>query len=223
MTPLSTKDPPPSAPHPDTLPISALQHLLFCERQCALIHLERLWEENQYTAEGRVLHEKVDGGRGESRPGIRITRSLQLRSDTLGIHGVADIVELHRQPDGRWQPFPVEYKRGKPKGHDADRVQLCAQALCLEETLQVAVPHGALFYGQNRHRHDVAFDDTLRAITLATIRRLHQLIDSRLTPRARKEKKCAACSLLDICLPESMHRDTHEWNHRAFNDTLLTP
>lgn len=218
--PPSTKYPQPSTPPSDSLPISALQHLLFCERQCALIHLERLWEENKFTAEGRVLHEKVDDGRGETRPGIRITRSLQLRSETLGIHGVADVVEFHLQADGLWQPFPVEYKRGKPKAHDADRVQLCAQALCLEENLRVSIPLGALFYGQNRRRQDVAFDTSLRTATLDAITRLHQLIDSRTTPRAQREKKCDACSLLPVCLPDAMRNLSSRWNERAFHEIL---
>lgn len=180
----------------DSLPLSALQHLLCCERQYALIHVERLWEENRFTAEGRVLHEKVDEGRGESRPGVRITRSLQLRSEELGLHGVADVVELHRKPEGGWQPFPVDYKRGRPKAHDADLVQLCAQAMCLEEGFQTPVPQGALFYGQTRRRLDVLFDAELRDLTTRTAARLHELIGSGVTPRAVREKKCDACSLL---------------------------
>jgi CRISPR-associated exonuclease Cas4 len=208
---------------PESLPLSALQHLLFCERQCALIHVERLWEENRFTAEGRVLHEKVDEGRGESRPGVRITRSLQLRSEMLGLHGVADVVELHRRPDGGWQPFPVEYKRGKPKAHDADLVQLCAQAMCLEEGFGVPVPEGALFYGQTRRRLDVLFDDGLRALTTRTAARLHEVIASGRTPRAVREKKCEACSLLEVCLPEAMSRPrgAAAWNARAFAEVLM--
>ena len=206
----------------DSLPLSALQHLLFCERQCALIHLERLWEENRFTAEGRVLHEKVDEGRGESRPGIRITRSLQLRSEVLGLHGVADVVELHLRPDGRWQPFPVEYKRGKPKVHDADLVQLCAQAVCLEECFATPVPEGALFYGQTRRRLDVVFDEGLRELTRRTAARLHELIASGVTPRAVREKKCEACSLLEVCLPGAMSRPrgAAAWNAREFAEIL---
>ena len=209
----------------DSLPLSALQHLLFCERQCALIHVERLWEENRFTAEGRVLHEKVDEGRGESRPGVRITRSLQLRSEALGLHGVADVVELHRRPDGGWQPFPVEYKRGKPKAHDADLVQLCAQAMCLEEGFGVPVTEGALFYGQTRRRLDVLFDEGLRELTRRTAARLHELIESGKTPRAVREKKCEACSLLEVCLPDAMSRPrgAAAWNARQFAEALQEP
>src|SRR5690606_16422424 len=132
----------------DFLPISALQHLLFCERQCALIHIEGLWAENRLTVEGQHLHEKAHAGRGETRPGVRIARGLAIRSERLGIAGYADIVEFHAdEQSGLAKPFPVEYKRGRPKRHDADLVQLCAQAMCLEETLNTSVTAGALFYG----------------------------------------------------------------------------
>ena len=123
------------------LPISALQHLLFCERQCALIHLERAWQENRLTAEGRIMHERVHEGGDETRRDVRIVRGLRLRSLALGLVGIADVVEFHRAADGvavpesagTWRPFPVEYKRGRPKSEPWDAVQLCAQALCLEE------------------------------------------------------------------------------------------
>lgn len=212
----------PRAERISTLPISALNHLIYCERRAALVHIEHLWQENIFTSEGKVLHEKVDEGHGESRPGVRITRSLQLRSDALGLYGVADVVELHRMPDGGWQPFPVEYKRGKPKAHDADLVQLCAQAMCLEEIFRVPVPDGALFYGQNRRRLEVTFDNGLRELTRRTAARLHELIASSLTPRAVREKKCEACSLLSLCLPDAMSRPrgAADWNARQFEDTL---
>lgn len=145
----------------DLIPISALQHWAFCPRQCGLIHLEGLWAENRLTAEGKVLHDQAHNGAGESRGRLRIERGLALRSLSLGLTGKADVVEFHREAWG-WQPFPVEYKRGRPKSHDADRLQLCAQAVCLEEMLQVAVPHGALFYGATRRRQEVDFDERLR-------------------------------------------------------------
>jgi len=208
----------------DLLPISALQHLLFCERQCALIHLERLWADNQWTAEGNVLHRKAHDGKPETRDGERITRSLPLRSLALGLSGVADIV-LWRPPPwadpGRkslaefvrtappggladWEITPVEYKRGKPKANDCDRVQLCAQAICLEEMLGVAIPVGQLFYGGNRRRTDVEFDAKLRAITSAAAMRFHALMAAGATPPAVREKKCDTCSLLSLCLPDAM-------------------
>ncbi|MFN0133607.1 MAG: CRISPR-associated protein Cas4 [Phycisphaerales bacterium] len=202
---------------PDPLPISALQHLIFCERQCALIHIEGLWAENRLTVEGRILHRRAHaedagprgGGRAESRPGVRIVRGLALQSERLGLIGKADVVEF-RSPPGATRlppvPFPVEYKRGRPKKHDADLVQLCAQALCLEEMLGLApggVPAGALYYGRTRHRLDVPFDRALRERTEAAGARLHELIASGVTPRARREKKCDRCSLLNLCLPDA--------------------
>jgi CRISPR-associated exonuclease Cas4 len=189
-------------PESDLLPISALQHLLFCERQCALIHLERLWAENRLTLEGRHLHERAHGGRGERRGELRVARGMAVRSLRLGLFGQADVVEMRPGEDGRIVPFPVEYKRGRPKKGPEDRVQLCAQALCLEEMLGVEVPAGALFYGKNRRRDEVALDAALRARTLAAIERLHELIDSGRTPPARREKKCDGCSLLQLCLPD---------------------
>lgn len=184
------------------LPISALQHLLFCERQCALIHIEGLWAENRLTAEGRQLHERAHEAPGETRAGVRIARALDLRSLRLGLIGKSDVVEF-RPANGTLVPFPVEYKRGKPKAHDADRVQLCAQALCLEEMLGVGVTAGALYYGTTRRRLDVTFDANLRELTVTTAERLHSLIGDGRTPRAIREPKCDQCSLIDICLPDS--------------------
>jgi CRISPR-associated exonuclease Cas4 len=212
------------------LPLSALQHLLFCERQAALIHVERLWAENPLTVEGRQLHERVDGAVGESRGDMRLARALPLRSLRLGLVGKADLVELHRVSpgdpagpgavlpgvSGAWHPFPVEYKRGRPKVHHADWVQLCAQALCLEEMLQTSVPAGALFYGQTRRRQDVAFDDALRRETTEAAARLHRLFHSGVTPPPVREPKCDRCSLFDLCLP-----DAPSHSARRFLDRLL--
>ncbi len=187
------------------LPLSALQHLLFCERQCALIHIEGLWAENRLTVEGRHLHEKAHEGPDETRGDVRIARGLALRSLRLGLVGKADVVEFHSDeeaPAGR--PFPVEYKRGKPKKHQADKVQLCAQALCLEEMLGTSVPAGALFYGRTQRRMDVPFDSALRRFTEETAHRLHTLISSGRTPVAVREPKCDSCSLLHLCLPDAM-------------------
>lgn len=182
----------------DLLPISALQHLLFCERQCALIHVEQLWADNHLTVEGRDLHRKADDGPHETRGDVRTTRALPLRSLRLGLIGKADVVEFHSGA-----PFPVEYKRGRPKRHRADEVQLCAQALCLEEMLEVTIPSGALFYGQTRRRQEVPFDAELRALTEDAAHRLHAMIRSGTTPRAVREPKCDQCSLLELCLPDA--------------------
>ncbi len=190
----------------DLLPVSALQHLLFCERQCALIHIEQLWAENLFTAEGRIMHERVHAEERESRGKIRIEYGMPLRSLRLGLIGKADVVEFHRQADGTWQPFPVEYKRGKPKKNNSDKVQLCAQALCLEEMMDVPVPDGALFYGKTRRRLDVVFDGTLRELTEDTAMRLRELIEPGRTPRPVYAKKCDSCSLAGMCLPKTMEK-----------------
>lgn len=184
----------------DLLPLSALQHLMFCERQCALIHIEQVWAENRLTAEGRVMHDRAHEGGSDTRGPVRTARGLRIRSLQLGLIGQADVVEF---PKGA-PPFPVEYKRGKPKANRCDEIQLCAQALCLEEMLEVEVPMGALFYGQPRRRTDVTFDTGLRALTQDTAERLHALVQAAVTPPAAYEKKCDACSLLEICQPKSV-------------------
>lgn len=187
----------------DLIQLSALQHFVFCQRQCALIHIEQLWSENLFTAEGRVMHEKADTGNKESRKNVRIDYGVPLRSFKLGLVGKADVVEFHKTDGGTWQPFPVEYKRGKPKMDDCDKVQLCAQAICLEEVLNVEIKEGALFYGQTRRREDVVLDEALRKETEDTAKKVHDLIESGITPKAEySSKKCKKCSLLELCLPK---------------------
>lgn len=184
----------------DYLPISALQHLLFCERQCALIHIDREWSENRFTAEGRVLHERVHHGPSERRPLLRIARGLSVISHTLRLTGECDVVEFHR--NGRI--LPVEYKRGTPKAHRADEVQLCAQSIALEEMLNVTIPEGALFYGTPRRRTTVLLDDELRTLTRQLAQRLHTLLQSgTLPPAAYHRSKCGACSLVLQCQPRA--------------------
>lgn len=185
----------------DLLPLSALQHLAFCERQCALIHIEGAWAENRLTAQGRILHERVHEREDESRGDVRIARGLRLRSLRLGLVGQADAVEFHRQPDGSWRPFPVEYKRGRSKRGDCDRIQLCAQAMCLEEMTGAAVPEGALFYGTPRRRETVALTPALRADVESAARRLRALIDAGRTPPAVYADRCENCSLMSLCRP----------------------
>lgn len=219
---------------PDLLPLSALQHLVYCERQCALIHLEGQWRENPLTFEGREMHERVDREAGESRGDLRVVRGISLVHEGLGLIGRADVVELHRVEDpedddgpaarvpgleGFWRPFPVEYKRGKPKSHDADRVQLCAQALCLEEMWGAPIPRGALFYGKTRRREDVEMDAELRRSTEEACRRLHELIDSRVTPPAVYERaKCRRCSLEPTCQPRATRRSARGYLERVLRD-----
>jgi CRISPR-associated exonuclease Cas4 len=186
----------------DLIPLSAVQHVVFCERQCALIHVEQIWDENLFTAEGRIMHERVHDRDLESRGNVKIERGLPLRSLKLGLIGKADVVEFHRTERGTWKPFPVEYKRGKPKPEDCDKVQLCAQAMCLEEMLDVEVPSGALYYGKTRHRLDVTFDHTLRKETEKAASRARDVIWSGVTPKAVYTKKCKSCSLQVHCMPK---------------------
>lgn len=190
----------------DLLPLSALQHLVFCERQCALIHIEQAWDENRFTAEGRVMHERVHEAGEESRGEVKTARDLSLRSLRLGLVGKADVVEFHREAGGIWRPFPVEHKRGKPKPDESDMVQLCAQALCLEEMLGVRVDSGAIFYGRTRRRLEVDFDGPLRRKTEKAAARLHELIESGVTPKPDYTKKCRNCSLVDLCLPQAIRK-----------------
>lgn len=185
----------------DLVMLSALQHIVFCERQCALIHIEQLWSENVLTAEGKIMHEKVDTANRESRGNIRIEYGVPMRSLRLGLIGKADIVEFHKTGD-KWIPFPVEYKRGKPKLDNCDKVQLCAQGLCLEEMMNVEIPEGALFYGETRHRLDVKLDVLLRKETEEAARKVHKMISSAITPKAEYSKKCERCSLVELCLPK---------------------
>jgi CRISPR-associated exonuclease Cas4 len=191
----------------DLVPLSALQHLLFCERQCALIHIEQLWVENLFTAEGRIMHERVDSARSESRGNVRLAFGVPLRSLRLGLSGKADVVEFHREEGeaggSLWRPFPVEHKRGRPKKELWDKVQLCAQAMCLEEMLGIDVPEGALFYGKTRRRVEVAFDADLRRETEDAALKLHELIASWVTPAANYDEKCESCSFLSLCLPKA--------------------
>jgi CRISPR-associated exonuclease Cas4 len=201
----------------DLLPLSGLQHLAFCERQWALIHIERQWQENRLTAEGRVGHERVHDSGNESRRSLLTVNGLALHSFRLGISGQADTVEFRRvEPtgagailpgrEGLWQPFPVEHKRGKPKRQICDLAQLCAQALCLEEMLNVAVPSGALFYTTPRRRLEVEFSPALRGQTEHLCARMHQLFRDRITPAPVFTRACSKCSLQEVCLPGALEK-----------------
>lgn len=209
----------------DLLPISLLQHLLFCERRAALVHIEGIWEDNLFTVEGSHLHKKVDDEiPTESRGDVRISRGLLLRSLELGLSGKADVVEFQLVSDvtsissatsaekpiaipladvsGLWKPFPVDYKRGRMRHEEGFEAQLCAQAFCLEEMLGCTVPEGAIYYGKPRRRLVVAFDGTLRDKTREAARLLHELVENGRTPQARYEKKCESCSLFSMCMPK---------------------
>lgn len=216
----------------DLIPISSLMHGRFCPRRCVLIHVDGVWTENRLTASGRVLHERVDSGVRESRRDRRIAATLRLVSHRLGVAGIADMVEFHRVGDmdvsgaklpnahGTWKPFPVEYKHGKPNGRQADEVQLCAQAMCLEEMLDVVVPAGALFYGETRRRVDVAFDEGLRSLTVQTAEAVHRMLAGNEIPSAERGKWCDSCSLVDDCQPDSQGRSARDWIDRRMAEVL---
>jgi len=212
----------------ELLPISALQHLAYCPRQCALIHLEQVWAENRYTAEGNLLHARADAGKGETRGDCVTARGLRLHSFALGLAGIADVVEFQRIPaggcqlagrQGLWKPHPVEYKRGRPKGSDCDQVQLCAQAICLEEMLGTEVMEGSLFYGKTRRRTPVCFDSDLRGRTQLLADELHTLWEEGRTPMPEYGTKCERCSLQSLCQPRLFcDHDVEAYLHRVFDD-----
>lgn len=194
----------------DLLALSGIQHFLFCRRQWALIHVEKQWKDNYLTIEGNILHEKVDDPFfTESRSGVIISRSVPIRSNTLGIIGVCDMVEFEPSADGiplpgregLFQPIPVEYKRGKPKEGNFDEAQLCAQAMCLEEMLSTTIETGYLYYAQIRRRTVVCFSEELRQTVKQATAEMQQHYQRNYTPRVKPKKACKSCSMLEICLP----------------------
>jgi len=265
----------------DLMPVSALSHLVFCERRAALLFIECIWEDNVFTIEGNQLHEKVhEEETVESRGDVRIARGLRLRSLRLGLTGIADVIEFHREEvisgkcsgvsempedhssftkvtedksaieligvegpvvshvrvlakdksaieligvEGLWRPFIVEYKRGRLRHEKSFEVQLCAQALCLEEMLNVSVPAGAVFYGKPRRRLDVTFTPQLRAETESAAARLHELFRNGRTPTAVYEKKCESCSLMHLCMPKTLsaQKDVGKYIRNSINKDIL--
>lgn len=187
----------------DYLLLSGLQHIKFCPRQCALIHIEQLWYENYFTASGRVQHEKVHSGVGESRRVMRTERDLKIASSLLGITGQTDAVEFYS--DGTI--IPIEYKHGEPKNDTCDEVQLCAQAICLEEMLNCKITEGDIFYFKIRKRICVKITDELRKETIELAQSFHNLVEGGKTPSANYTHKCEACSFVDECFPESAGRN----------------
>lgn len=195
----------------DFLLLSGIQHFVFCKRQWALIHIEQQWQENLRTVEGEILHEKThDNTVKEKRGDLIISRGMGVFSRTLGITGACDVVEFHKSRDGvtlygregTYKPIPVEYKRGKPKQDNADVLQLCAQAMCLEEMLLCHIPEGFLFYGEPKRRLKVMLDDEIREQVRAMCREMHELYEKRYTPKVRTTKGCKSCSLKELCLPK---------------------
>ncbi|WKZ50246.1 MAG: CRISPR-associated protein Cas4 [Anaerolineales bacterium] len=195
----------------DLLPLSGIQHFLFCRRQWALIHVEQQWKENALTAEGRIMHKRVDDPFfTETRNGVVTTRSVPVASYRLGLSGVCDVVEFTASPDGVKLPnrdglylaAPVEYKRGKEKHDHSDETQLCAQALCLEEMLSVTIPKGYLYYGEIRHRVEIELTAELRTLVKEMSDEMHNYFSRGYTPKVKTSKACRSCSLADICLPK---------------------
>ena len=181
--------------------LSALQHFAFCPRQCALIYIEQVWAENIYTLRGLRVHEKVHEPENELiEAGIRVERSLYLCSHQLGIRGIADVVEFN----SNGTPYPVEYKSGSKKSRQADSIQLCAQALCLEEMLDRPVKVGAIFYHKSRRRKEIEFNDKLRSLTLKTIEQTRSLLKQDNLPPPVKDKRCEDCSLIQTCMPDAI-------------------
>jgi CRISPR-associated exonuclease Cas4 len=194
---------------------------VFCLRQAALIHVERLWEENRFTAEGRVLHEVAHEGGQRSIRGVRRVTALPLECRRLNLVGVSDVVEFHRDAEGGETPLPVEYKRGKPKLHRADEVQLCAQAICLEEMTGRRVPEGALFYAETKRRLVVPFDEALRELTEHTARAFAALLAEGRTPPAEyRADRCRACSLIELCRPKAGGRSALRFRLRSIDEAL---
>ena len=194
----------------DYLMLSGLQHFMFCRRQWALIHIEQQWAENLHTTDGMIMHRNVhDKSFNETRGDIIITRSLAVSSAELGVIGECDVVEFHRCENGielqgrqgKHRVVPVEYKRGEPKENSCDELQLCAQAMCLEDMLCCDITYGYIYYGETRRRTKVKFSKELREQVKTALSEMHRLYSRRYTPKVKRTKSCNACSLKDVCLP----------------------
>lgn len=202
-------------PSEEWLPLSGIQHFIFCRRQWALIHIERQWQENALTAQGRIMHRRADDPFfTEKRGNVIIARSVPVSSSSLGLSGVCDVVEFTASPEGvrlpgregLYQPAPVEYKRGKEKHNRSDEAQLCAQAICLEEMLAVSIPTGYLFYGRTRRRVTIELTADLRDAVRRAAREMHEYYRRGYTPRVKPSRACRSCSLADICLPKLQNK-----------------
>ncbi|MDD6572143.1 MAG: CRISPR-associated protein Cas4 [Thermoflexaceae bacterium] len=195
----------------DYLMLSGLQHFAYCRRQWALIHIEQQWAENERTVDGNLFHSTAHNSEKlEKRGDLIIARGLRIKSASLGVSGICDVVEFHKTPEGitlsshegLWQPYPIEYKKGEPKENNADELQLCGQAMCLEEMLLCSIPCGSLFYGENRRRMQVQFTDELRTQVKNMLSEMHELWKKGYTPKVKAQKGCNACSLKEICVPK---------------------
>lgn len=217
-------------PEEDYLMLSGLQHFRFCRRQWALIHIENQWAENYRTVDGAIIHEKAhDASFAESRGDTVIVRGIHVFSPTLGVSGQCDVLEYHRSAEGiplagregAWLPFPVEYKRGSPRDDTGDALQLCGQAICLEEMLCCDIPRGALYYNEIRRRVPVEFTEELRSEVRALLKEMHDLYRKRYTPKVKPTKSCNACSLKELCMPKlSGLGSVADYIHAAKEDRL---
>lgn len=199
----------------DYLQLSGLQHFVFCRRQWALIHIEQQWAENIRTIEGKIVHERAhDASQREQRGDLIITRDMRVFSRTMGLSGACDVVEFRRSDigvplaglEGCFQPYPVEYKKGKPKENHADEVQLCAQAMCLEEMLCCTIQEGAIYFNETRRRKKIPLTQELREEVKGAAEEMHQLFGRKHTPQVKRTKACNACSLKELCLPALMRK-----------------
>lgn len=201
-------------PDESFIPISALQHFIYCPRRVALVHNERIWSDNRFTAEGNLIHEKAHSGVCEKSSNTRIVRNADIKSNTYGLIGKADVIELKRSVEpsgctfsipgveGFWRPYIVEFKRGSAKQTLAYEVQVCAQVLCLEEMWNISIPESYLYYYERRHRTNIYIDSELRRLTVNSIIELRKIILSGILPKAELGKKCIICSLRDSCMPK---------------------
>lgn len=200
----------------DPIPISALQHWMYCPRQCALIHVEQVFADNVHTARGNAVHALVDEPGYEIKKGVKVERSLPLWSDRIGLIGKADVVEFH--PDG--SVFPVEFKHGPKRKHTHDDIQLAAQAICLEEMLGKPVPNGAIYHASSKRRRDVAIDAGLRSLVEHTADDVRSIIQRGTLPPPVNDARCDQCSLKDICQPEALN---DRRTQRMLRDELYEP
>lgn len=213
----------------DYLPLSGIQHFVFCRRQWALIHVEQQWQENLLTAEGRIQHKAAhDEARVETRGDLIVSRGMRVLSHTLKLQGACDVVEFHRSAsgiplkgrNGLWQPFPIEYKHGKKGiGTQADALQLCCQAICLEEMLLCQIPRGALFYQETRKREEIDLNDALRTQAYAMADEMNAYFSRGFTPKVKPKAGCRSCSLKEVCLPQLLSKaDVAAYVHRTMEE-----
>lgn len=203
----------------DYLMLSGIQHFAFCRRQWALIHIEQQWQDNYRTTAGELFHKRAHNETlVEKRGNVITVRGLRIASAVLGLTGQCDVVEFHKDDsgislqgyDGSWSVYPIEYKRGSHKDGEEDEVQLCAQAICLEEMLEIKIEKGAIYYGDNRRREEIIFSDALRTRVYELTKEMHQLFQKGYTPKSKSKKKCISCSLKNLCLPKMQEVDVVE-------------